>query len=275
MRRWVTAALLLLAACATVPPLRPADPAQAVPNQRSAATAFANGVRIVVRPEAWQGYHDDLDEHFLPVEIAIQNGSGRPLEVRPAAFSVLAPNGFRYEALSTADVRRALAPYRASPYAYGYTFYALEPWSGPFYPWYRGGAWGWGPALWYGARPYGYGLAGLPSSALAQGTLEPGGRMAVLVFFPVPAVKLRSVVLEANLVDAAGEKVAQLSVPFVRGGGPAPTPLPPTAAPPAGPSWETVPPPRTPAPGAPPPPPPVDTPVGPPVEAPQGSGTSW
>lgn len=279
MRSRIPAALvLLLAACATVPPLRPADPAQAVAHERSAATAVAEGIRIIVRPEAWQGYRGDLDQHFLPIEVAIHNGSGRAVDVQPASFSLLAPDGFRYQALSTEDVRHAFAPFRGSPYAYGYSFYASYPWSGPYYASGRGGYWAWGPGPgpypgtypYVGAYPYyGYGYSGLPPNALAKGTLEAGGKTSVLVFFPVAGSKLKSVELDATLVDTAGQSVAQLRVPFVRGGQPVPTPLPPIAAPPQpqgqSPAWETVPPQQQAPPAE---KPQVDTPVGPPVEAP-------
>ncbi len=284
------AAALLLAACATLPPLRPADPSQAVPNEKSSATAFADGVRIVVRPGAWDG-GEDLEQYLTPVEVAIHNGSNRRLQVRPSEFSLLAPGGFRYDALSTEDVRRILGPLRGGIYGgYGYAF---VPWGVPFTPWGGpyGGWWGWegfGPAPWWGPVVY-YGAPGyrIPSSALAQGTLEPGGNATVLVFFPVPAEKLNALELDASLADAAGQRVAELRVPFVREGRHAQAiALPPTATPPAGaapaqppPSWQTTPPPR-PQQQPPPPPeqqpsppqqPPVDQPVGPAVPPPESS----
>ncbi len=289
MRSLVPAALLLLAACATLPPLRPADPAQAVADERSAGTASAGGIRIVVRPGAWKG-GEDLEQYLTPVEVAIHDASERAVQVRPASFSLLVPGGFRYDALSTEDVRRALGPMRAGIYGgYGY---ASPPWGSPFYRWAGpyGRWWGWsgfGPSPWWGpVVVYGGPSSGrIPSHALTQGTIEPGGSATILLFFPVPAENLDALELDASVSDASGQKVAELRVPFVREGRPAQAmPLPPTARPrapaplepPAQPgTWQTFPPPpaTTPPPppqGTPPPPqePPVDAPVGPPVPTP-------
>ncbi len=284
MRKVLASAALLVAACATIPPLRPANPEQAVPNEKSAGTAFTDGVRIVVRPEAWRD--DYVDEYFTPIEVAVHNGSARAVQVRPASFSLLAPGGFRYDALTPADVRSVIGPMRAGNYGgYGYVLY---PWGAPYGPWVGpyGGWWGWngfGPGPWVGPVIYYGGRRPVPSHALAQGTVEPGGSATVLLFFPVPADKLNALELHASLSDAAGQKVAELRVPFVREGKRAEAmPLAPTAAPPVsqpgaapspqGPSWQTTPPP--PPKGAPPPPPQgspppaVDQPVGPPVPAP-------
>jgi hypothetical protein len=301
MRPLAPAAVLLLAACATLPPLRPADPTQAVPDDRSAATAFAEGIRIVVRPGAWDGA-DDVEQVLTPVEVAIHNASGRAVQVRPASFSLLVPGGFRYDALSAADVRRALGPARAR--AYGGVGYAFAPWGPPFYPWAGpyGGWWGWGgfgPSPWWGpvlvyGRPS---AARIPSEALTKGTLEPGGNATILLFFPVSAQNLDALELDARLSDASGQKLPELRVPFVREGRHAvATPLPPTARPqaPAAPptpppppvepgtapsapgTWQTLPPPRPPATPSEPPPqqPPVDAPVGPPVPMPDAAPRS-
>ncbi len=291
MRPIASAALLLVAGCVTLRPLRPADPAQAVANEKSAGTAFANGIRIVVRPGAWKG--DDVEQVLTPVEVAIHNDGGRAVQVHPASFSLLVPGGFRYDALSPEDVRRALGPMRGGGYGY-----AFVPGGAPFYPWawagpYRGwSSWSgfgpspwWGPVITYGGRGY----ARVPSHAFAQGSLDPGGDATILLFFPVPAGNLNALELGASLSDESGQKLAELRVPFVREGSHAePMPLPRTARQPQAPAqpgaapaqpgtWQNLPPPK--APETPPPPPettppppqqpPVDAPVGPPVPAPE------
>jgi hypothetical protein len=263
------AALPLVAACATVPPLHPADPAQAVAHDRAAATAADDGVRITVRPNAWTGGAAGLDEYLTPVDVQIQNGSGRPLRVSPASFSLVAPNGFRYAALPTEAVRHALGPYRGVVYGgYGYS---ARPWGwGPYAGWGGpwGGWWGWGlaPGSWWGAYPYDFGFVGAPSRAFVNGTLDAGGHTTILVFFPVPETSLAALVIDASLVDTSGQKVASVHVPFARGKHPVPMPLAPTAGPqapgtepPAPAPWTTEPPPS----GQQPPAPPVDTPIGP------------
>ncbi len=276
-------AVLVVTACATLPPLRPLDPAQAVPNEKSAGTAFSDGVRIIVRPAKWSG-SDDIEAYLTPIEIGIHNGGARALQVRPSSFSLWAPGGFRYDAMSPQDVRQVLGPMHGAWGGYGYAFvpwgYPFAPWAGPYGGWWGWGGFGpspfWGPVVSYGGPGY-----RIPSHALAQGTVDPNGNATVLVFFPVPADKLDAFQLDASLADTSGQKVADLRVPFVREGRNAPPmPLPPTATPPQpggaapsqpGGSWQTTPP--SPPPKSPPPPPPVDQPVGPPVPAPDsGSG---
>jgi hypothetical protein len=228
MRVALPAALSLALGCATLPPLRAADPSQAVANDPSAAAAAAEGVRIVVRPGR-SGWSGELEERLTAVEVAIQNASGRALEVRPAHFGLSVPGGLRYDALGPEDVRVVVGPFRgAGPYGpHHYGFYGAYPWPGAFHPWA-----GFPPGAWWGAYPMASG--GLPTRALARGTLADGGSASVLLFFPVPATSLTALELRADLVDAGGRKFGELRVPFARGGhGPVPVPLPPTAAPPA------------------------------------------
>ncbi|HEX9049758.1 MAG TPA: hypothetical protein VF841_04430, partial [Anaeromyxobacter sp.] len=218
MRHPLPAVLLLVGAACALPPLRPADPSQAVANERSAGTAFADGIRIVVRPGAWRDA-EDLEQTLTPIEVAIHNGSARGVQVRPASFSLLVPGGFRYEALSTDEVRRVLGPMRAGMYG-GYT---LVPWGPPLYPWGGpyGGWWGWGgfgPGPWWGPYVAYGGPPRVPSHAFTRGTLEPGGDASILLLFPVPADDLDALELDARLSDTSGQRLPELRVPFVREG---------------------------------------------------------
>ncbi|HET8542295.1 MAG TPA: hypothetical protein VFL83_20640 [Anaeromyxobacter sp.] len=232
MRTSLAAALPLLAACATLPPLRPADPAQAVANERSSAAAAAGGVRVVVRPGAPSGYGADLQDFLTPIDVTIENGSGREIDVRSTGFSLLAAGGLRYAALTPDEVRHAVGPYRGG--AWGGHAYALRPgyaWA-PYYPSRGWWAWSPGPGPWWNPVVH-YGGA-VPPRALTRGTLAPGGRTTLLLLFPVPFTSLSALTLDVNLADASGLGVAALRVPFVREGKrPAATPLPPIAAPPA------------------------------------------
>src|SRR4030042_1365419 len=156
--------LLLVAGCATLPPFRPTDPFQAVANEPSTAAATAEGVRMIVRTAARQGGRGDGEERLTPVEIAVQNASGGALEIRPAHFALTAPDGFRYEALPTEDVGRALGP---APRVYApYGYWPYGPYPGSYSPW--GSGWGFGPGLWVPAPSAPYG-GGLPPRALAHG----------------------------------------------------------------------------------------------------------
>jgi hypothetical protein len=282
--RYAIAAISLLAAACGHAPLLPANPAQAVAHERSAATDVAGGVRVVIRPEKWEGYRGDLEEYLTPVEVSIENGSGRAIQLHASSFALRTPKGVQYAALSPQDMRYAVGAWRGATFA-SYSYYGA-PGVGPyFYPW----APTFGPTFsvwngthsWWGAVPYyGYGY-GLPSRALVKGTLEPGGKTTVVLLFPVPAAELKAWELDASFLDVAGAKVGELRVPFVREGEHMPPmPLPPTAAPPpsapgqpGAPTWQTEPPanPPGPPPSGPPPQPPVDQPVGPPVESPEST----
>lgn len=234
MRTPIAAAALLVAACATVPPMRPVDPSQAVAKDPSAAAALAAGVRLVVHPEAWAAGAGDLEAHLTAIEVAIENGSDRALQIRPATFSLRAPDGMRYDALAGDELRRVFGPYGGR--GYGWAYYGAYPW-GP-YPWslhrwggYPGGIGGaYGP--WWSGHPVYPGR--VPARALAQGALDPGGKTSVLLFFPVPAASLTALELNVTLVDTSGRSVAEVRVPFAREGHrPTVRSLPPIAAPPS------------------------------------------
>lgn len=250
MRAPTAAAALLLAACATVAPMRPVDPSQAVGDDPSAASAETAGVRLVVRPEAWAEGTGDLGADLTAIEVAIENRSDRALQIRPAAFALRTPDGMRYDALAGDQLRRAFGPYRGRGYGWAYgPPWGPRPWSLHRWGGYPGGfGWAYGP--WWGGHPVSSGR--VPARALAQGALDPGGRISVLLFFPVPSGRLTAFELDATLVDTAGRSVAEVRVPFAREGHrPTVRPLPPIAAPPpeapaaepGAPSpWETVPP---------------------------------
>jgi hypothetical protein len=217
----IAASFVLACACVTVlPPFQPADPAQAIPNEPDAAAGTVAGVRITVRPGSWTGWPYDLEEHLTPVEIVIENGSGRPLEVRPHLFGLVVPNGFRHDALDAQAMRRRFAPAPPSV-AFHYGFYGVYPWPGFYRPWTRYYPymwWGFLPGEVYPLPPYAYYRPPLPAPAetALDGTLENGGHVSLLLFFPVPATSLQALSFDARLVDASGQPIGNLRVPFVR-----------------------------------------------------------
>jgi hypothetical protein len=215
----------------------PALPGQAVEGQPESATAEAAGVRITVHAGDWTGSPQDLEERLTPVEVFIENGSGRALRVSPELFSLVAPDGFRYQALEPGEVQRRAAAQRAGVAYVG--VYGAYPWPGFWRPWRHGFYpyvwWGWyGPAYpYWGSVP--------PEEVNPQpspkGAIEPGGSASVLLFFPVPSLELSRLELRAELVTDTGAKLGIIRVQMVREGAashPAPpaTPPPPTKPPP-------------------------------------------
>lgn len=212
--------LLTAAACASAQ-LRPADPGQAVPGEPNAGTASAAGVRLTVRPAEASGW--DVDERLTPVGIVLDNRSGRTLELRPERFVVTLPDGLRAPALTRKELRDRFGPsirglgdnwevYRATtPGMVYFPPASLPPGFGGIVP------------TW--SLP--------PPTTLVRESVPSGERTEVLLLFGVPAASVKRFELEAELVDAAGERVGTIRVAFERGPArPDVVPLPPIAAPP-------------------------------------------
>ncbi len=228
----------------------PATPEEAVQGQPEAATGEVAGVRLTVHAGDWRGAPEDVEDRATPVEVYVENDSGRPIAIGPEHFGLLAQNGFHYQALDSAEVQRLFGQsYRGVPVYYG--FYGAYPWPGfwrpyrhRFYP-YMGFGWysGWG---WYGPPVYWAPAPEPPPAPPPQprGTLQNGGNVSLLLFFPVPASSLGSLEVTMNVVDAQGAQLGTIRVPMVRqapgqqqGSRPAtpPTP-PPSQSPPAPPA---------------------------------------
>jgi len=213
-------ALALTSACAHLPPLVSATPAQAVPSDPRSATAEVGQVRLTVRPDRWRGWPSDLNKYVTPVEVLIENGSAKELAVRHTHFSLLLPNGFRYDALSGAEIRRfADTVYGAGGGHWYYGAYGVYPWPGLFMPWpgyypylWWGDPW-WGDP-WYGAPPPPPPPRGL--NPTPSGKLIPGGRVAILVFFPVPADAVPACTFEAQVIATDGTELGTARMPFER-----------------------------------------------------------
>jgi hypothetical protein len=242
MRKLLVPAILL-GGCVHLAPFAPVIPAQAVRDDPRSATAEAAGVRMTVHVGDWSGWPEDLDDFATPVEVQIENGSGRELQLRHPLFALLVPSGFRYDALSPREVRRllrGLAYGYAGPGGWYYGAWGVYPWPGPLMPWPDAYPWfAWGPP----PPP--------PTPApLPNGRLAPGGRVSLLVFFPVPATRLERCAFEADLVASDGTRLGRIQVPFERRAAAPVAAGPILPPPPPGPPASTPTPPAPPAPPA-------------------------
>ena len=95
----VVAAALSIAACATTPVLKPAPGDSLVPGQQNVVQAEAAGVRLLVAGDAWKGDPSNLGELFTPVQVTIQNNSGKDLRVSYPDFQLSGSSGFKYAAI--------------------------------------------------------------------------------------------------------------------------------------------------------------------------------
>ena len=243
------AALTLSSACVHLPPLVATAPEQAIPTDPRSATAGAGKVRVTARPDRWRGWPSDLDDYVTPVEVLIENHSDKEIAVAHTHFSLLLPTGFRYDALSGQEVRHLLGTVYGGAGGYGaYGAWGGYAWPGLYMPWPYVSPYAWWGVPWWGDPWYGPPPALPPRAAnpTPSGKLVPGGKVSLLVIFPVPAERVSACTCEAQVVAADGGSLGTVKLPFERRGpgsgvpvsaSPilAPPPSAPPPAPPAGP----------------------------------------
>jgi hypothetical protein len=235
------AAVLLAAGCVTETKLQPLPAAQTT--QGGSAVAEDQGVRLVADGDAWKGTPSNLERIVTPVEVRIENQSGRPLRIQYEGFVLVGGSRFQYAALSPFELRdEGLAMGGSGTgtgnvalsvgVGVGYGAWAPGFWGpGPFsstYGW--GGPWGrsWRDPFYnpwydpfYGA-PFAYWRPPEPlptqdmlRRALPEGTLEDGGAITGFLYFQDVSEREGNVTLQARLVDArTGEQFGTLSIPF-------------------------------------------------------------
>jgi hypothetical protein len=218
-------ALGLIAGCIPEARLQPLPEARSLAGDTSAAMAEAHGVRLVADGAAWDSYPKNLERRLTPVEVRVENHSGRPLSIRYEFFDVEGASRFHYAAippLSLDEVTDNGSPictagYWPRSYRWGWYGRGWEPrpwrrpdWSNPFYDPYYDPYW----------SPYVRCEEPLPTrdmveQALPEGTLEDGGTVAGFLYFQGVAEREKQVTLQAELVDArTGEHFGRLSIPF-------------------------------------------------------------
>jgi hypothetical protein len=222
-------ALMVVAGCIPEARLQPQPSARTLAGDTSAAVAEAAGVRLVADGDSWKGHPSNLERRLTPVEIRVENHSGRPLSIRYALFDLTGESRFQYAAiplLNLDEVASDNSPLCVAGYSPGY-WSARRAWG-----WRRGwrGPWDrpWRPNPYYDpfydpyypGRPYVRCEQPLPTQemldeALPEGTLENGGAVSGFLYFQGVAERERQVTLHARLVDAAtGESFGELRIPF-------------------------------------------------------------
>lgn len=237
------AAGALALGCATEGTLTPGPGAQLLPGSDTTAFAERAGVQVQVDGAAWRGEPGELARLLTPVNVAIDNRSGRKLRIAYRDFSLVGASGFRYPAMaplpgqmavSAADAPQGTvvlaqhparpAPRRAPPpprfrHRHFYVAPHVRPWYPGFHVWphffffdadaYRRSNW---PA----ALP----TDDMISLGLPEGVLEDGGHVEGFVYFQGVARREAQVHFELQLVEAETEQaLGVMVVPFsVRGG---------------------------------------------------------
>lgn len=213
--------VLLTAGCAMGPELSPAPGADRVAGHEDAAVREVAGVRTVVQADAWTGTPAILPE-LTPLQISIENNSGRPLRIQYHQFALVAPSGRRYAALppykiegtavTSAPLMAPVFPYRNFSFApyYNPGALGLTGWPGPF---------PYDPV--YASHYYGLWQTPLPTEdmlekALPEGVLaEDGYLRSGFLYFEAVDEDLSRVDFTFELVDAtSGERFGTIRIPF-------------------------------------------------------------
>lgn len=204
---------LVAAACARVPPLQATDPGQAIEGAPNEAQAEVAGVTVHAIIGGWRGEPRTLEQQLTPVDVTLQNATNRTIRIGPEVFSLQTPSGPR-RALAqneAAWMLRDLAEHRQDRYGprvgavRGPTFPGYDSPGDPNAPWNRSPRGAPTPQLsqWY-------------DSQSAAGTLGPGGKTSIMLFFGTPTRTLATATFQVELVDDQGAALGTVRLPFAR-----------------------------------------------------------
>jgi hypothetical protein len=206
-------AALLALSCAHVSPLQAVDPSQAVDGVPNEAHAEVAGVAVQAAIGSWRGEPRTLEQRLTPVDVTVLNGSNRVIRVGPEAFTLDTPNGPRrvLDQNEAAWQLRDLAESRHDRYgprvgaAHGPTFPGYDSGTNPNAPWARSPPGAPVPPLsqWYETQS-------------EAGTLPPGGKTSIMLFFGTPAHTLASATFRVDLVDDQGTQLGTVRLAFAR-----------------------------------------------------------
>lgn len=232
-RSWwtVLGSVALLSACATTPPLVPAEGETTVAGVPAAAVGESQGVRVIADADAWRAFPRDLGV-AIPMRVRIENQSGVPLRITYDAFTLAVQGGMVMAAVPPLDVRGQAwvrnfsdpGPSMGGSFGwYGHPMrhhgFYLAPGYRRYYPgigrwygrWGYGGTWSWAPPAWPVELP----TRDMLVHAIPEGVLEEGGVVDGFIYFPILPKEAQSVRFAFELVDAnTGEPQGAVSLDF-------------------------------------------------------------
>jgi len=190
--RWIGSAMLLAlifstGGCAAKHVvLVPATSAILAPEPNS-ARGSSQGVSVQLRANTWDDDPKTLDQDLVPMEITIQNDSGRSLAIRYEDFALIAADNRRYS---------DIPPYRIA----GDSYEHLQPY------------WAYSDAY--------YSTVRLPTMAMLQDAMSEGvvadhGRITGFLYFTKPTGQAQQLAFHATLVDmSTGKPFGEIIVPL-------------------------------------------------------------
>jgi hypothetical protein len=179
---------------------------------RTSVTAEAYGVRVVVRPSAWDGSPGYLPAYVTPFHVALDNQSGQPLRYEYADFQLFDEGRFQYTALPPSDVVWILRWGRLDDAAPVMTVWGGRGLYGGRW-WLFWDPWWWGPPYYYARPPAPPRLDSVLTRALAVGTLQTGARSDGYVFFPRLRPEASRLSLEFGF--RLGDETRRIVLPFL------------------------------------------------------------
>jgi hypothetical protein len=166
--------------------LVPAPNASLAP-QPNSAQGSSQGVSVQLRANAWDDDPKTLDQDLVPVEITIQNDSGRPLAIRYEDFALIAADNRRYSDIPPTEI-------------VGDSYEHLQPY------------WAYSDAYYSAVR--------LPTKAMLRDAISEGvvadhGSTAGFLYFTKPMGQSQQLAFHAILVDMrTGQKFGEIVVPL-------------------------------------------------------------
>ncbi len=214
--------------------LKPDATASSDPGQRDTAFSVVEGVRVFVAGGAWNRHGSQAIDNFTPVQIAIENHSGRALRIAYANFLLEGGTGARYFALAPAgESDKSIDRFRSLMGSAAYQPIAVYvPMGGnrpnqerlvdaPYRSYSYAGPTVGRDAFVYASQapdtswPEGLPTAEMLAATLPAGPVENNQRAAGFVYFQGVGNRESRVNFEMILVDASnGQPFGRVSIPF-------------------------------------------------------------
>lgn len=223
---------LALSACVHQASLKPDPSAQSLPGNPQTALAEAGGVRVLASGESWKTQDSQSSDRLTPIEIRVENHSGRTLQISHEDFSLNGDTGTSYGAIAATPGNEQIGKTRLSSLAPDARYQRMSIYvpvtatcdqqrlvDAPYLAYSYAG-----PTPPVGLQPYvpeAYDAACRSKTpqtlagALPEGTLPDGATTSGIVYFQGLGKRESSVRLNVSLVDSSNRQpLGQVSIPL-------------------------------------------------------------